>query len=268
MKNVVLGLSIAVLATACATTTSPTGRSQRVGAVSQEQLNLMGAQAFAQAKAKTPQSTNAGQTAYVRCVVSAITRELPGAWQTNWETALFADKSPNAFALPGGKVGVNTGIFTVARNQDQLAAVIAHEIGHVVSRHHDERVTNQMGAQAGLGILGAIVGSAYGQGAANTTGQLGGMAAQGIFLLPNNRTQETEADVVGQQLMASAGFNPQQAVNLWENMIAASGSSGSPQWLSTHPDPRARITELRNRAGALMPAYQQARASGRTPNCG
>ncbi|HEY5612320.1 MAG TPA: M48 family metallopeptidase [Lysobacter sp.] len=268
MKNVVLGLSIAVLATACATTTSPTGRSQRVGAVSQEQLNLMGAQAFAQAKAKTPQSSNSGQTTYVRCVVSAITRQLPSVWQTNWETALFADKSPNAFALPGGKVGVNTGIFTVAKNQDQLAAVIAHEIGHVVSRHHDERVTRQMGAQAGLGILGAIVGSAYGQGAANTTSQLGGMAAQGIFLLPNNRTQETEADVVGQQLMANAGFNPQQAVNLWENMISASGGSGSPQWLSTHPDPRSRISELRNRAGALMPAYQQARASGRTPNCG
>jgi predicted Zn-dependent protease len=267
MKNIVLGLSIAALATACATTTSPTGRTQRVGAVSQEQLNAMGAQAFASAKAKTPQSSNAGQTAYVRCVVNAITRELPNGWQSNWETALFNDSSPNAFALPGGKVGVNTGIFTVAKNQDQLAAVVAHEIGHVVSRHHDERVTRQMGAQAGLGIIGAIVGSAYGQGAANTTSQLGGMAAQGIFLLPNNRTQETEADVVGQQLMASAGFNPQQAVNLWENMIAAS-TSRPPQWLSTHPDPRARIAELRNRAGALMPSYQQARANGRTPNCG
>lgn len=267
MKNVVLGLSIAALATACATTTSPTGRTQRVGAVSQEQLNQLGAQAFAQAKAKSPQSSNAGQTAYVRCVVDAIARQLPSGWQTHWETALFVDNSPNAFALPGGKVGINTGIFTVAKNQDQLAAVVAHEIGHVVSRHHDERVTRQMGAQAGLGILGAIIGSAYGQGAANATGQLGGLAAQGIFLLPNNRTQETEADVVGQQLMASAGFNPQQAVNLWENMIAAS-SSRAPQWLSTHPDPRSRITELRNRAGALMPAYQQARTSGRTPNCG
>ena len=267
MKNIVLGLSIAALTTACATTTSPTGRSQRVGAISQEQLNQMGAQAFAQAKAKTPQSSNSGQTAYVRCVVSAITRQLPSAWQASWETALFVDPSPNAFALPGGKVGINTGIFTVAKNQDQLAAVIAHEIGHVVSRHHDERVTRQMGAQAGLGILGAIIGSAYGQGAANTTGQVGGLAAQGLFLAPNNRQQETEADVVGQQLMASAGFNPQQAVSLWENMIAASGSR-QVSWLSTHPDPRERITELRNRAGALMPAYQQARTSGRTPNCG
>lgn len=269
MKHVVLGLAIAALATACATATSPTGRTQRVGAVSQQQLDQLGAQAFAQAKAKMPQSSNSGQTGYVRCVVNAITRELPSGQQSGWETALFVDKSPNAFALPGGKVGINTGIFSVAKNQDQLAAVIAHEIGHVVSRHHDERVTRQMGAQAGLGILGAIVGSAYGQGAANTTSQLGGLAAQGVFLLPNNRTQETEADVVGQQLMARAGFNPQQAVNLWENMISASGGgSGQPQFLSTHPDPRARITELSNRAGALAPVYQQARASGRTPNCG
>ncbi|MFD0739687.1 M48 family metallopeptidase [Lysobacter koreensis] len=267
MKPLLLALSIATLVAACATTTSPTGRTQRVGAVSQEQLNQLGAQAFTQAKAQNRQSTDARQSGYVRCVVNAITRELPSGWQAQWETALFADASPNAFALPGGKVGVNTGIFTVAKTQDQLAAVIAHEIGHVVSRHHDERVTRQMGAQAGLGIVGAIVGSAYGQGAANATSQLGGAAVQAAFLLPNNRTQETEADVVGQQLMASAGFDPQQAVNLWENMIAAS-SSRAPQFLSTHPDPRARIAELRGRAGALAPTYQRARASGRTPNCG
>lgn len=267
MKNALLSLAAAALVTACATTTSPTGRTQRVGAVPAEQLNQMGAQAFAQAKAKTPQSSSSSQTAYVRCVVNAITRELSSGAQANWETALFVDPSPNAFALPGGKVGINTGIFTVAKNQDQLAAVVAHEIGHVVSRHHDERVTNQLGAQAGLGILGAIVGSAYGQGAANTAGQLGGLAAQGVFLLPNNRAQESEADVVGQQLMARAGFDPQQAVNLWENMIAVSGGK-PPQWLSTHPDPRSRLADLRNRAGALAPVYQQARASGRTPKCG
>ncbi len=267
MKCLLLGLSIAAIVTACATTTSPTGRTQQVGAVSQQQLNQLGAQAFAQAKAQNRQSSDSRQTNYVRCVVSAVTRELPQNWQANWESALFVDESPNAFALPGGKVGLNTGIFKVARNQDQLAAVIAHEIGHVVSRHHDERITRQSGAQAGLGILGALVGSRYGQGAANTAGQLGGAAVQAGFLLPNNRTQETEADVVGQQLMAQAGFDPQQAVNLWQNMIAASRSR-QPEWLSTHPDPQSRIQELRNRAGALTPAYQQARASGRNPGCG
>ena len=252
----------------CATTTSPTGRTQRVGAVSQEQLNAMGTQAFEEAKTQKQQSRDAGQNAYVRCVVTALTRELPPDWQYRWETAVFVDASPNAFALPGGKVGVHTGIFTVARNQDQLAAVVAHEIGHVVAKHHDERITRQLGAQAGLGIVGAIVGSAYGQGAANAAGQLGGAAVQAAFLLPNNRTQESEADVVGQQLMARAGFDPKQAVNLWENMIAASGGSRPPQWLSTHPDPRARIQELQARASGLTPTYQQARAAGHTPKCG
>lgn len=267
MKPLLLALAITAVVAGCATTTSPTGRTQRVGAVSQEQLNQLGAQAFAQAKAQTPQSTNTQQTNYVRCVVNAVVRELPANTQGGWEVALFADASPNAFALPGGKVGVHTGIFTVAKNQDQLAAVIAHEIGHVISRHHDERITRQMGAQTGLGILGALIGSRYGQGAANTVGQVGGAAAQGLILLPNNRTQETEADVVGQQLMARAGFDPRQAVNLWQNMVAAS-SSRAPEFLSTHPDPRSRLSELEARAGSLVATYQQARASGRSPNCG
>jgi len=262
-KTALLALAIAVAVAGCATTTSPTGRKQSVGGVSQAELNQLGAKAFAQAKASKPQSSDSRQTAYVRCVVDNITRELPTEWQANWETALFVDAEPNAFALPGGKVGVNTGIFTVAKNQDQLAAVISHEIGHVISRHHDERITKQLYTQTGLGILGAVVGQQY----SGLVTQVGGVAAQGLFLLPNSRAQESEADIVGQQLMARAGFDPRQAVNLWENMIAASGAR-SPTWLSTHPDPRSRLNELANRAGDLLPSYQQARANGRKPTCG
>jgi predicted Zn-dependent protease len=267
MKPLLLAVVITALVAGCATTTSPTGRTQRVGAVSQEQLNQLGAEAFAQAKATKPLSNSSQQNGYVRCVVNAVVRELPANAQGGWEVALFADNSPNAFALPGGKVGVHTGIFNVAKNQDQLAAVLAHEIGHVISRHHDERITRQVGAQTGLGILGALIGSRYGSGAANTVNQLGGAAAQGLILLPNNRTQESEADVVGQQLMARAGFDPRQAVNLWENMIAVGGGR-APEFLSTHPDPRARLSELQSRASGLAATYQQARSSGRTPNCG
>lgn len=268
MKPLLSGLVLACVLGACATTTSPTGRTQYVGAVSQEQLNQLGVQAFAEAKAKTPQSRDPRQNAYVRCVVAALVRELPANWQsTGWETALFVDKEPNAFALPGGKVGVNTGIFTVARNQDQLATVIAHEIGHVVSRHHEERLTRQAGAQGALQLLGALLGSRYGEGAANAAVQGGGILAQTGFLLPGSRAQESEADVVGQQLMAKAGFDPRQAENLWQNMITAGGSR-PPEWLSTHPDPESRLGELRGRANGLMPAYEQARASGRVPRCG
>lgn len=267
MKPLLLALALTTVVAACATTTSPTGRTQTVGAMSQQQLDQMGAQAFAEYKQKKPRSTNTKQTAYVGCVVNALTRQLPAGSQAGWEYALFNDDSPNAFALPGGKIGVNTGIFKVARTQDQLAAVLAHEIGHVTSRHHDERVTRQMGAQTGLGLIGALLGSQYGSGAQQATQQLGGAVVQGAFLLPNNRQQESEADVVGQRLMAQAGFDPQQAVNLWENMMSTS-SSQAPEWLSTHPDPRARISELRNRAGGLATTYQQARAAGLTPKCG
>ena len=263
MKHWILSAAIIAGLAACATTTSSTGRRQYVGGVSEQQLNQLGAQAFVEAKTKGPLSNDAKQNAYVRCVVNALVRQLPPQTQgTSWETALFANKEPNAFALPGGKVGVNTGIFSVAKNQDQLAAVLAHEIGHVVERHHDERITRQMGASGAVQLLGALAGD-YG----TLATQGGSLLAQTGFLLPGSRVQETEADVVGQRLMAEAGFDPAQAVNLWQNMIA-SGGGRPPEWLSTHPNPESRIQELRSRAGTLAPTYQQARASGRVPRCG
>ncbi len=93
------------------------------------------------------------------------------------------------------------------------------------------------------------------------------MGAQGLILLPGSRTQESEADVVGQRLMAQAGFDPAQAVDLWQNMMAAGGGR-PPQWLSTHPDPTNRIRELQRDVAVLEPVYRQARQSGRTPRCG
>lgn len=268
----ILPLAAAVVATlavaACATTTSSTGRTQYVGAVSQAQLDQLGAQAFTEQKAQMRQTGDAAQKRYVNCVVQAIVAQLPPEQRgIAWETAVFVDDNPNAFALPGGKVGVYTGIFSVARNQDQLATVIAHEIGHVIESHHDERITRQMGAQAGLGVVGALVGSRYGEGATQTTNQLGGAALQAAFLLPGSRAQESEADIVGQRLMAQAGFDPRQAVNLWQNMMDASGGNRPAQWLSTHPDPSARIGELQARATSLVPTYEQARAAGRRPAC-
>ncbi|MQP75142.1 M48 family metalloprotease [Stenotrophomonas sp. MYb238] len=268
MKPVLFGVAIALLLGACATTTSPTGRRQIVGGVSQQQLDQLGAQAFAETKAKQTLSSDGRQNAYVQCVVNALVAQLPQQYKgVRWETALFVEKEPNAFALPGGKVGVNTGIFSVAKNQDQLAAVLGHEIGHVISRHHEERLTRQQNTQVGLGILGALAGAAYGDTAAGAVNQFGSIGAQGLILLPNSRTQESEADVVGQRLMAQAGFDPAQAVGLWQNMMAAGGAR-SPQWLSTHPDPANRIRELQRDVASLEPVYRQARQAGRVPRCG
>lgn len=268
VKSILCAVAISLLVSACATTTSPTGRRQVVGGVSQQQLDQLGAQAFAEIKTKQTLSRDGSQNGYVQCVVNALVAQLPSQYQgVRWETALFVEKEPNAFALPGGKVGVNTGIFSVAKNQDQLAAVIGHEIGHVISRHHEERLTRQQSTQIGLGIIGALAGAAYGDTAASAVNQFGSMGAQGLILLPGSRTQESEADVVGQRLMAQAGFDPAQAVDLWQNMMAASGNR-SPQWLSTHPDPANRIRELQRDTPALLPIYQQARQAGRAPRCG
>lgn len=268
VRDIAVGLVCALLLSSCATTTSSTGRKQYVGAVSQQQLDQLGTQAFDQMKGQKPLTQDGKQSAYLSCVVDAIVRELPPQWrQGGWQEAVFVDKNPNAFALPGGKVGVYTGIFDVARNQDQLAAVVGHEIGHVIERHHDERVTRQMGASGVVQLLGVIAGAKYGDGGSQLATQGGSLLAQGGFLLPGTREQETEADVVGQRLMAQAGFDPRQAVDLWQNMLGASGSR-PPEWLSTHPDPRSRIGELRKRAETLMPTYEQARAAGRKPACG
>jgi predicted Zn-dependent protease len=254
---------LALLLAACATTVSSTGRRQNVGAVSQQQLDQLGAQAFAQTKQQQAVSNDPRQNAYVRCVVDALVAQLPPSERAiAWETAVFKDPDANAFALPGGKVGVNIGMFAVAKNQDQLAAVIGHEIGHVVEHHFDERVTNQIRTSQALQLLGLLAGD-YGQ----LVTQGGSIAASAGFLLPNSRAQESEADVVGQRLMAQAGFDPRQAVDLWQNMLAADGS-GPPQWLSTHPDPRSRIRELQSRADALVPTWEAARRAGRTPHCG
>jgi predicted Zn-dependent protease len=267
LKPLMLSLAISAGVAACATTTSPTGRTQYVGAVPQAQLNQLGAQAFNQLKSQKRQSGDAGQTRYMRCVVNSLVAQLPAQWrQLQWESALFVDDSPNAFALPGGKVGAYTGIFKVARNQDQLAGVLAHEIAHVTSRHHDERITRQSGAAGALQVVSALLGSQYGSGAANAAAQGGSILAQTGFLLPGSRAQEEEADIVGQRLMAQAGFDPRGAVSLWENMIAAGGSR-PPEFLSTHPDPSARIGQMRQRAQTLVPAYEQARAAGRRPDC-
>jgi len=264
LKHLLLAAVLVLVLVACATTTSSTGRKQYVGGVNQQQLVQLGADAFDEAKQNTPLSDHLEDIAYVRCVVDALVAQLPPEQrEIAWETVLFAEDEPNAFALPGGKVGVNAGIFTVARNQDQLAAVLAHEIGHVVENHHDERITRQKNASTVLNMLGVLAGmSGYG----DLVNSGGGLLVQTGFLLPGTRAQETEADIVGQQLAARAGFDPAEAVGLWQNMMAANDER-PPQWLSTHPSPETRIEALRTRARQLVPVFEQARAAGLRPDC-
>ena len=255
----------AALLAACAT--SPTGRSQFI-AVSDQQMDQLGATSFEQMKQSDKISRDAGKLATARCVVDALKLALPPAAQrTAWEVQVFADDNPNAFALPGGKVGVNTGMWKIAKTQDELAAVLAHELAHVISRHAAERVSQQMAAGVALEAAQAYSGARTSP--ENTRLLMGalGLGAQLGVMLPFSRVHETEADVLGQRLMAEAGFDPAGAVRLWQGMIAASGGGRAPQILSTHPDPQNRIAALQARVAELEPVAEQARANGRRPAC-
>jgi len=264
-----LGCALAVVALALAgCATSPTGRSQFI-AVSDAQMDRLGATSFERMKQSDRLSRDGRKLATAQCVVSALKEALPASAQRlDWEVQVFADDNPNAFALPGGKIGVNTGMWTVAATPDELAAVLAHELAHVISRHAAERVSQQMAAGVALEAAQAYSGSRTTP--ENTRLLMGalGLGAQVGVMLPFSRVHETEADVLGQRLMAEAGFDPEGAVRLWAGMIAKAGRSGRPpQILSTHPDPQNRIVALQARVAELRPVAEQARASGRRPAC-
>ncbi|MGH6630778.1 MAG: M48 family metalloprotease, partial [Burkholderiales bacterium] len=145
-----LALLLAVAVGACAT--SPLGRSQ-LKLVSDDQMNEMGLASFTEMKQKMPETKDAKVSAYVGCVARNVTAVMPGG--TNWEVRVFEDKNVNAFALPGGKIGVFTGLLKAAQNQDQLAAVIGHEVAHVIAGHSSERVSESMAAQMGMSVVQA-----------------------------------------------------------------------------------------------------------------
>jgi predicted Zn-dependent protease len=242
---------------ACAT--SPTGRKQLV-LVDDADMNQMGAEAFEEMKKQTPVERGAAVNAYVNCIVSAllaVTDDPTGV--QSWEVVVFRDETANAFALPGGKIGVHTGILPVARTAGQLAAVLGHEIGHVIARHGNERVSQAQAGNAVLGAVGAVVENEAVLGAIGAGAQFG-------VLLPFSRSHESEADVIGQRLMAQAGFNPEESVKLWQNM-AELGGEQPPEIMSTHPAHDTRIEDLRKGLLETLPMYQQAQNSGRRPNC-
>jgi predicted Zn-dependent protease len=196
----------------------------------------------------------------VQCVGNAIIREVGGSW----EIVVFRDDAANAFALPGRKIGVNTGLLKVAENQHQLATVIGHEVAHVLSQHANERVSQQFAVDQGLGLINAIASPR------SVTGQtlmgLLGVGAQYGILMPYSRIQESEADLLGLDLMAKAGFNPQESIALWRNMGRAGGGQ-PPEFLSTHPSHSTRITDLKAHMPVALRLQQQARQRGRRPDC-
>src|SRR5690554_5385902 len=239
-----LGLTIVIgSAVLIACTQSPTGRNQLM-LFSSGQLASLGDDSYAEMKKTEKVSTDAKINAYVRCITDDLIAVLPSPWRDKaWDVTVFDSEQVNAFALPGENIGVYTGLLKVTENRDQLAAVIGHEIGHVIADHGNERMSNQFAVGLGLQLGAAVAATKLDeQNAAMVMAALGVGAQLGV-LLPYSRTHESESDQLGMDYMAAAGYNPAEAANLWRNMAKASGAAG-PEFLSTHPSPQTRIDAI------------------------
>lgn len=193
--------------------------------------------AWAEALRTQRVSSDAAGNARIRRVGDRIV-QAAGLTDRTWEYALFISDSPNAFVLPSGKIGVTTGLLALVRNDDQLAAVLGHEVGHVVARHAAERYSTTALTSVALSGVQSAAGS-YGRAA----GAIGGLGAQLGVLLPFSRSHELEADRLGVDYLQRAGFKPSEALALWR-LMAAQRQTSNPEFASTHPSDSTRIAAL------------------------
>jgi len=230
-----------------------TGRNQFIMVSAQQELAL-GYQSAKEVLAKEKISTDPQKNEMVKRIGQRIAT-VTGQNNYQWEFFVIdKDDEANAFCLPGGKVFVYTGIFKYAANDDELAAVMGHEIGHALARHGAERMSSSQLTQLSGQVLGAVM---QGRGNPQNTAmvmQAFGIGTQLGIMLPHSRTQEYEADHIGLVLAAKAGYNPRAALSFWEKF----GSSGEtpPEYLSTHPAPANRIEQIRALLPKTIPIYQ------------
>ena len=199
------------------------------------------------------------QVARVRRIAARLTpqtaafrKDAPG-WK--WEVNVITSPELNAWCMPGGKIAFYSGILEkLQMTDDEVAAVMGHEISHALREHARERTSQQMATAVGAGVVGSALGA--GQAGADLVGMVG----QVTFLLPYSRLHETEADRMGVELAARAGYDPRAAIALWQKMAKVSAGGGPPQILSTHPSSDERIKDLQVFAQRVLPLYEQARA--------
>lgn len=232
--------------------------------VSAKQLEQGAQTAYKQELGKASQkgvlNKDVAQTARVRAIAQRLIphtgvfrNDAPG-WA--WEVNVINSGEVNAWCMPGGKIAVYTGLIQkLNATDDEIAAVMGHEIAHALREHARERASQQMNASVAATGLGIALGGGQG------TMDLAGLVTNLTYNLPNSRLHETEADRIGVELSARAGFDPRAAVSLWQKMQKVAGGSG-PQWLSTHPSSETRIRDLTDYSARVMPLFDAARKRG------
>lgn len=242
---------------------SPTGRNQ-LSLIPDKKIASMGAKAFVDLKRTRPLLTDPRINDYVSCVVKNIVSTTKTSDQ-NWEVVVFDDPSPNAFALPGNKIGINSGMLSLATTQAQLAAVIGHEVGHILADHANERMTQQLAVRGGLALFDLLSDQQDGWKHEAIRKALDIGAGIGI-LLPFSRIHEKEADAIGLDLMARAGFDPAQSLTLWQNMARISERQPL-EFLSTHPSHESRYEELQEQLDSSRQLFEQVKSLGKQSRC-
>ncbi|NHR03809.1 M48 family metallopeptidase [Chromobacterium haemolyticum] len=229
--------------------------------LSSQEVEQMSAKSYAQqlgkARAAGQLNADAAMTARVRKISQRLIAQAPvfrpDAAKWRWEVNVTRNDEPNAYAMAGGKIMVYSGLITKLKLSDaELAAVIGHEISHALREHSRESMSQAYAQQVGLSLVGAVAGLKQNQ------MDMASMAADVALSKPNSRTMESEADIMGLELMARAGYDPNAAVNVWNKMMAA-GNSGGAEFLSTHPSGPTRIRDLQQRIPQVMPLYQAAK---------
>jgi predicted Zn-dependent protease len=264
MVRHLLSVLIALLALGGCATNPITGRSQAM-LVSDSEAAKQSAQAYSQlisgASQKQILDNDPANLQRVRSIAqpliaqAAIMRPETRNWQ--WDIHVLKSDEVNAWCMAGGKIAVYTGLLQkIQPTDDELAQVMGHEISHAMLSHQAEKLSRAQMQQAGI-ALGVIAGAIAGYNLSGVAGLANSAATVGLQL-PNSRQAESEADSVGIELAAKAGYNPNAAVSLWKKMLAAGGSNG-PGWLSTHPATEDRIQAMQVRAQQLMPVYEAAK---------
>lgn len=215
-------------------------------------------QLIGQARQKGVLNADAQMTQRVRGIAQRMI-PVTGAFRSDapswkWEVNVLQSDELNAWCMPGGKIAFYSGIITKLQlTDDEIAAIMGHEIAHALREHARERASEQQAAGIVIGLGAVLLGA----------GQLGADLGQGAYKvavgMPNSRAHETEADRIGVELAARAGYDPRAAVSLWQKMAKVSGGGGPPQWLSTHPSAGSRQQDLGTYAARVMPLYEQAK---------